>query len=410
MTTHAEESRADSRPLAGLRVLEMGQLIAGPFCGQLFADFGAEVIKVEQPEGGDPMRQWGRRDPDGPALWFPVIARGKKSITLDMRTELGQKVVRDLVAVSDVLIENFRPGTIERWGLGYEVLSKINPRLIMVRVSGFGQTGPYSKRAGYGSIGEAFGGLRYVVGDPSQPPSRVGFSIGDSLAATFACLGAMIALHERQRSGRGQVVDSAIYESVLAITENLVTEYAGSNHIRERTGSILRGIAPSNVYPTSDNIGVLVAANQDSVFRRLCEAMGQPQLADDPKYATHVARGEAQEELDDLISEWTRNYKSEELEQLLEDHGVPAGRMYRAPEMLADPHYQSREAIIEVDQPGIGRLKMQGVAPKLSSTPGAVHRPAPQLGEHNDEVFEKILKVDKATLAQLRKAARKSNV
>ena len=267
-------------PLNDLRVLEMGQLIAGPFCGQLLADFGAEVIKLEQPGRGDPMREWGAEKPHGKALWFPVLARNKKSVTVNAREAEGQAIVHRLAAQSDILIENFRPGTMERWNLGYDRLAEINPGIVMVRVSGYGQTGPYSQRAGYGAIGEAMGGLRYVVGDPATPPSRTGISIGDTLAATFAALGAVMAIHNRERSGRGQVVDSAIYEAVLAVMECLVTEYDIGGYVRERTGSILPMIAPSNVYPTREGKMVLIGANQDSVFGRLAEAMGEPELAD----------------------------------------------------------------------------------------------------------------------------------
>src|SRR5690606_34415035 len=254
-------------PLQDLRVIEMGTLIAGPFCGQLLGDLGAEVIKIEPPGTGDPMRNWGQQKIDGMSLWWPVIGRNKKSVTLNLRVLEGQAIARDLIAKADFVIENFRPGTMERWNLSYEELSKRNPRLIMIRVSGFGQTGPYAKRAGYGAIGEAMGGLRYVCGDPSTPPSRVGISIGDSLAATFACVGALAALYHREKTGQGQVVDSAIYEAVLAMMESLITEYDQAGYIRERTGAILPNVAPSNVYPTSDDRLLLIAANQDTVFR-----------------------------------------------------------------------------------------------------------------------------------------------
>ena len=265
-------------PLGDLRVLELGTLLAGPFCGQLLGDLGAEVIKIEPPGQGDPMRVWGRQKAGDPSLWWPVIARNKKAITLDLRQAEGQALLLELAAKSDFLLENFRPGTLEKWNLGWERLHAANPRLIMIRVSGYGQTGPYAARAGFGAIGEAMGGLRYVVGDPGSPPARVGISLGDSLAATFACVGALSALHHRERTGEGQVVDSAIYEAVLGMMESLVTEFDKTGYIRERTGAILPNVAPSNVYPTSDGL-VLIAANQDTVFRRLCEAMGNPALA-----------------------------------------------------------------------------------------------------------------------------------
>jgi len=390
-------------PLADLRVIETGVLLAGPFCGQLLGDFGAEVIKVEQPGGGDPMRQWGREKPHGQSLWWPVVARNKKSITANLRAARGQDLVRRLVAESDILIENFRPGTLERWGLGWEALSAVNPRLVMVRVTGFGQTGPYAPRAGYGSIGEAMGGLRHVVGDPDRPPSRTGISIGDALAGTFAAYGAMMAIHARERSGRGQVVDSAIYEAVLAMMESLVTEYTVAGYTRERTGSVLPNVAPSNVYPTGGGEQILIAANQDTVFRRLAEVMGRPELAEDPRYATHAARGEHQEQLDALIADWTATQPAAGLLARLEDHGVPAGRIYRAADMLDDPHFTAREAIVAVAHREFENLRMQNVAPRLSDTPGAVRWAGPELGAHNTEIYADLLGLDEAEIDQLRR-------
>lgn len=378
-------------PLADVRVVEMGQLLAGPFCGQLLADFGAEVIKLEDPAAGDPMRQWGREKPHGLSLWWPVIARNKKSVTLNLRHPEGQSLARRLLGAADVLVENFRPGTLERWGLGYDALAERNPGLVLVRVTGFGQDGPYAPRAGYGSIGEAMGGLRYVTGDPSTPPSRSGISIGDSLAGTFAALGALLALHARARTGRGQVVDSAIYEAVLAMMESLVTEYQVAGYTRERTGAILPNVAPSNVYPTADGQLVLVAANQDTVFRRLAAVMARPELADDPRYASHSARGEHQVELDGLIAGWTATLDADRLLQGLEEAGVPAGRIYRAADMLADPHYQARQAIVRLADPELGEIAMQNVAPRLSATPGRVAWPGPALGQHNREVYQGLL-------------------
>lgn len=387
--------------LSDLRVLEMGQLLAGPFCGQLMADFGAEVIKIEQPGAGDPMREWGREKPHGQSLWWPVIARNKKSIEINAREAAGQDLIRRLVAQSDILIENFRPGTMEKWGLGYDELSAINPRLIMIRVSGYGQSGPYSQKAGYGAIGEAMGGMRYVAGDPSNPPSRAGISIGDTLAATFACVGGLMALHARTRTGRGQIVDSAIYEAVLAVMENLVTEYDKTGYIRERTGAILPNIAPSNVYPTKSGVYVLIAANQDSVFKRLAAAMGRPELAADPRYATHTERGKRQAELDALIAAWTAALDREELGRILDEAGVPRGDIYRAPEMLEDAHFKARKTIVDVAHPLFGSLKMQNVAPRLSANPGRVVTAGPELGQHNDEIFRGLLGLAPADLARL---------
>lgn len=385
-------------PLQGLRVLELGQLIAGPFCGQLLADLGAEVIKIELPQQGDPMRGWGR----GLAVWWPIIARNKKCITLDVRTARGQEIARVLARKSDMVLENFRPGTMEKWGLGYRELRDLNPEIIMVRVSGYGQDGPYARRAGYGGIGEAMGGLRYVCGDPAVPPSRAGISIGDSLAAMFACVGCLAALRERDRSGHGQVVDSAIYESVLGVMESLVPEYTEGGLVRERTGAILPGLAPSSVYPTADAQMILIGANQDSVFRRLCEAMGQAALADDERFSTHHARGTHQQALDELIAAWTGGWRSTELLAHLENHGVPSGRIYRAPDMLADPHFQARHSIVDVDHPRFRNLKMQNIFPRLSHTPGAIRWPGPDLGAHNAEVYEELLGFSREQIEELR--------
>jgi formyl-CoA transferase len=395
------ETRTTAGPLSGLRVIEMGTLLAGPFCGQLLGDFGAEVIKIEPPGQGDPMREWGQEKAHGMSLWWPVVARNKKSATLNLRESEGQSIARELIAKADFLLENFRPGTMEKWNLGYESLQRINPGLIMIRVSGFGQSGPYAKRAGFGAVGEAMGGLRYVCGDPSTPPSRMGISIGDSLAATFACLGALSALHHREKTGEGQVVDSAIYEAVLNMMESLITEYDKAGYIRERQGAILPNVAPSNVYPTSDGKLILIAANQDTVFKRLTEAMGQPALAADPRYASHSARGANQKELDDLIAQWTRTITADRLEALMDEFGIPSGKIYRAPEMLADPHFQERQAIVTTRHPKFGVLRMQNVAPKLSLTPGGIRGPAPELGEHNREVYQGLLGFSDARMAQL---------
>ncbi|NRB34387.1 MAG: CoA transferase [Rhodobacteraceae bacterium] len=398
----------DSTPregaLSDLRVVEMGQLLAGPFCGQLLADFGAEVIKIEAPGVGDPMRQWGREKPHGKSLWWPVVARNKKSVTLNLRTPEGQQMVRDLIKDADILIENFRPGTMERWNLGYDVLSEINPRLVMVRVTGFGQTGPYSSRAGYGAIGEAMGGLRYVVGDPSTQPSRMGISIGDELAAVHACMGAMFAIHARERTGRGQVVDSAIYEAVLNMMESLVTEYDVAGYVRERTGAILPNVSPSNVFDTADDKLLLIAANQDTVFKRLAAAMGRPELAEDERYATHGARGAHQEELDGLINDWTKTIPLDELEELMNEHGVPCGLIYKAEDMMQDEHFKAREALVKVEHPDFGPITMQNVAPRLSETPGAVRHVGPTLGEHNGYVFGEILGLSDDQQDQMRAA------
>lgn len=392
---------AQQGPLAGVRVVEMGQLLAGPFCGQLLGDLGADVVKIEDPARGDPLRQWGRQLPEGISLWWSVVGRNKRSVTLNLRDPEGQELAKRLIAQADVVIENFRPGTMERWGLGFEELRRENSRLVMVRVSGFGQDGPYAQRAGYGAIGEAMGGLRYVVGDPSTPPSRVGISIGDTLAAMFAAIGALAALQERQSSGQGQVVDSAIYEAVLGVMESLVPEWQVTGYQRERTGAVLPNVAPSNVYPTQDGQWLLIAANQDTVFARLAKAMDSPGLADDPRYATHGARGERQQELDDLIAGFTSGLDADELEKLLQEHGVPSGKIFRPADMFTDPQFAARKSITEVDHPTLGPVSMQNVFPRLSRTGGSIRWPGPELGAHTAEVLAGI-GVDEAALQELR--------
>ncbi|WP_193608625.1 CaiB/BaiF CoA transferase family protein [Nocardioides lijunqiniae] len=391
-------------PLDDLRVVELGQLLAGPFCGQLLGDFGAEVIKVEDPGKGDPMRQWGREKPYGTSLWWPVVARNKLSVTADLRTEAGQDLVRRIIAEADVLIENFRPGTLERWGMAPETLWETNPGLVITRVTGFGQTGPYASRAGYGSIGEAMGGIRYVTGDPDRAPARAGISLGDSLAAVFACLGTLVALHQRGRTGRGQVVDSAIYEAVLAMMESLVPEWQVAGYQRERTGTTLPNVSPSNVYPTSDGEMVLIAANQDTVFKRLVAAMEQPELAEDERYATHSARGQWMEQLDGVIAQWSSTIAADDLLERLHAQGVPAGRIFRAKDMFEDAHFAAREAIVRLAHPDLGEFAMHNVAPKLSESPGRVRHVGPELGEHNDHIYRGLLGLDDDMLSSLRSA------
>jgi crotonobetainyl-CoA:carnitine CoA-transferase CaiB-like acyl-CoA transferase len=390
-----------SGALAGLRVIEMGSLIAGPFCGQLMGDMGADVIKIEPPGEGDPMRQWGQ---GSKPAWWRVIARNKKSIALDLRQKAGQDIARRLIARSDILVENFRPGTLEKWGLSPEDLHKDNPGLIIVRVSGYGQDGPYADRAGFGLVGEAMGGWRYLVGEPDRPPSRMGVSIGDTLAATYGCLGALAALHHRAQTGKGQVVDSALYEAVLQVTESLLADYGASGFMRERSGSILPRIAPSNAYPCKDG-DIVIGANQDKVFSRFAEAIGKPEWAEDPKYKTHHARGDRQKELDALISDWTRRHTVAEVDAIMSEAGVPAGPIYRPNQMISDPQFAARDAIHWEDHPEFGRIPMQNVFPKLSATPGAVRLPAPdRVGQHTEEILTAVLGMSGAEVDGLRKA------
>ena len=383
--------------------MEMGSLLAGPFCGQLLGDFGAEIIKVEPPGKGDPMREWGRHRKEGCTLWWPIIARNKKSVTLNLREGEGQDLAKRLIETADVIVENFRPGTMERWGLGYEDLSENNRGLVMVRVSGYGQTGPCKDQAGFGSIGEAVGGIRHVTGFPDRPPPRVGISLGDSLAATFGALGAMTALYNREtQDGRGQVVDVGIYEAVLALMECTIPEYALTGHVRGRTGTILPFVAPSNTYPTKDGDYVVIGANADTVFGRFAKALGHPGWAESERYATHHARGENQEELDGLISDWTVERTAEEVLEVMREASVPAGKLFTAEDMLSDEQYAARENIVTIEDPEIGPFPMQNVVPRLSETPGEVRWTGPKLGQHNDEVLGGLLGMSEEDLEGLR--------
>ena len=393
------DSSGRKGPLTDIRLVELGQLIAGPFCGQLMADMGADVIKVEPPGQGDPMRVWGRGDYP---LWWTVCARNKRVVTANLREPEGQDLVRKLIAEADMVLENFRPGTMERWGLGYDDLVKINPGIIMIRVSGYGQSGPYSTRAGYAAIGEAMGGMRYLCGEPDRQPSRAGLSIGDTLAATFACNGALAALHHREKTGEGQVIDASIFESVLNVMEATIPEYTVSNYVRERSGSTLPNVAPSNIYDCSDGI-FLIAANQDTVFKRLAAVMGQPELAEDERYATHTARGANMVELDGIINEWTKTKTVKEVDALMQEAGVPAGKIFRAPEMLEDPHFEAREAIINTPTKEWPNLKMQNVFPKMSRTQGEVRWTGiTELGAHNEEIYGGLLGLTADELAALK--------
>jgi formyl-CoA transferase len=386
-----ENKNQNNLPLSGIRVIELGTLLAGPVSGKMLGDFGAEIIKIEPPGKPDPMRDWGQKK-DGVGLWWPIQSRNKKSITLNLREKAGQNILKDLVKESDILIENFRPGTMEKWGLSYETLSEINPKLIMVRTSGYGQTGPYKSRAGFGSVAEAMGGLRYVTGFPDRPPSRIGISIGDTLAGLFATIGCLTALHERQRSGQGQVVDTAIYEAVFSVMESTVPDYLLTGYLRERIGNILPGVAPSNIYLTKDESYIVIGANADGVFKRLCTAMGNIELAEHPDYSTHDARAKNMKELDVLIERWTKSLPEKECLALLEEHGVPSGMIYSTKEIVEDPHYKEREMIISVEHPELGDFPMPGVVPKLSRTPGKVYKTgAEKMGQNNKEIYRDLL-------------------
>ncbi len=376
-------------PLDGVKVLELGNFIAGPFAGQLLGDFGAEVVKVESPDG-DTMRHWGVTTDDGDSLWWPTIARNKRSVTADLRSEEGRAFVRRLADEADVLLENFRPGTLDRWGLDYATVSAANPGVVYVHVSGFGQTGPRANHGGFGSIGEAMGGIRHTTGDPDRPAARCGISLGDSMAASFAVMGTLAALHERSKSGKGQEVDVAIYEAVAALMESTMADYEVGGVRRERSGGVLPGVAPANAYPTADGSEILIAGNADTVFRRLCEVMGRPDLADDPRYADHAARGANSDELDGLVAGWTSGLESAELLDSLNDAGVPAGRVYTASDMLADEHYAAREMVVRHTARAGFELPMTGVVPRFSRTPGTIRDVGPELGEHTAAVVAAI--------------------
>jgi formyl-CoA transferase len=393
-------SQPSSGPLAGVRVLELGSLIAGPFAGQLLADYGAEVVKVELPDGGDPMRRWGITR-EGESLWWAAIARGKRSVAVDMRTDEGREVVKAIAAECDVVVENFRPGTISRWGLGYDDLAAVNPAIIVVHVSGFGQTGPRAGEAGFGSVGEAMGGIRHTTGDPSLRSSRSGVSLGDSLAAVFAVIGTLAALVERSRSGVGQEVDVAIYEAVAALMESTMVDYERAGVVRQRSGSVLPGVAPSNVYLSSEGAEVVIAANGDAVFARLCQVMGRPELATEADYADHASRGRNSEQLDRRIEAWAATLTTEQMLVALSEGGVPAGRIYTAPDMVEDPQYVARGMVLRPEVGGVVHGPMPGIVPKFSRTPGEITSVGPRLGADTDRILDELAGLDERTRADL---------
>jgi formyl-CoA transferase len=378
-----------SGPLSDVRVLELGTIVAGPFAGRLLADYGADVVKIEPPGGQDPMREWGQESYKGHRLWWTVHARNKRCITLDLRGERGQELFLRLVEGADVVVENFRPGTLERWNLGWDRLSAVNPGLVLARVSGYGQTGPYADKAGYASVAEALSGLRYINGYPGQAPPRMAISLGDSLAGMVAVQGVLAALHHRERTGEGQVVDVALTEACLSVLESVIPEYDKLGRVRQPGGTRLDGIAPSNVYRTADGLWLVVAANQDTVFRRLCGAMGRPELAGDPRYADHRSRGEHQDELDELVGAWVGSLPADEVRRVLDEAGVICGPINTAAEVVADPQLRARDMLVahhdeRFDEDVLG----PGVVPAFSATPGEVRWAGPPVpGHHNAEVY-----------------------
>ena len=382
------------RPLEGLRVLEFGSLIAGPFATRIMAEFGAEVIKVERPEVGDQLRVWRYVDPrTESSLWWALQSRNKKLVTLNLGHPDGQALAKRLAAEADIFVENFKPGTLEKLGLGWEVLRELNPRLILVRVSGYGQTGPYKDRPGFANIGEAMGGIRYVTGEPGRAPVRSGISLGDSLASLYAVIGALIAVHARDvlGTGEGQVVDVALYEAVFNLMESLIPEYDVAGIVRERTGSSLPGITPSNTYCSGDGSYVAIGGNSDAIFKRLMKAIDRPELGEDSRYRTNADRAEHADELDSLIEDWVRQHTTEEIMRSLEEAAVPVGPIYSAEDIVEDEQYHARDMLLETEIEGVGTVKMPGLVPKLSETPGQVEWYGGPLGAHNEEVYGGLL-------------------
>ena len=389
-------------PLAGIRVIECGALLAGPFCAQLLADFGAEVIKIEAPHKGDPIRTVGQSLVDGKSLWWPSIARNKKCISLNLRDAEGQDILRQLIAHTDVLVENFRPGVFEEWGLGYEVLRELNQGLIFARVSGYGQTGPYREKPGFAAVAEAFGGLRHLVGFPDRPPCRVGISLGDSLAGMFAALGTLMALYNRDvNGGTGQIIDTALYEAVFAVLEATLTEYDTTGYERTRTGTLLPGFAPSNLYPCKNAQWIVIAANTDGLFTRLCKLMQREELLTDPRFENQVVRAEHREAIDEIVADWTAQYELSELLPRIEAATIPAGPVYSIKDIVTDPHFQARDMLLSLHDRVWGELKVPGIVPKLSETPGEARWLGPEIGAHNQEVYSGLLNVSPDELQAL---------
>jgi crotonobetainyl-CoA:carnitine CoA-transferase CaiB-like acyl-CoA transferase len=379
-----------SLPLTGLRVIELGQLIAGPFASKILAEFGADVIKVEPPTGGDPLRGW-RLIHEGTSVWWAAHARNKRSLTLDLRTPEGQEVIRQLAKDADILIENFRPGAMEKWGLGFKDLHALNPKLIMLRVSGYGQSGPYRDRPGFGVIGEAMGGLRYLSGEPGRPPVRVGVSIGDTLSGLHGVIGVMMALrHREQQGGLGQEVDVALYESVFNMMESLLPEYSKFGAVRQPSGASMPGIVPTNAYLCKDGRYALIAGNGDSIYKRLMESIGRSDLASNPELANNVGRAANVERIDQAISDFTCQHDLESVLDLMNKAGVPAGKSYDAADIAKDPHYQARDMILEATLPDGSTVAVPGIVPKLSATPGQINREAPTLGQHTAEILDSL--------------------
>ncbi|WKA58318.1 CaiB/BaiF CoA-transferase family protein [Planococcus shenhongbingii] len=390
-----------TKPLEGVKVLELGSLIAGPFAARIMGEFGAEVIKVEPPGKGDPIRNW-RVVHEGTSLWWYVQSRNKKCITLDLKSLEGKEIIQKLAEEVDIVVENFRPGTLEKWGIGYEDLKKVNKKIIFVRISGYGQDGPYKDKPGFGSIGEAVGGIRHLTGYPELPPTRVGISLGDSVASLYGVIGALMALRHRDISGEGQIVDVALYEAVFSLMESMVPEYDHSKIIRERTGSTLPGITPSNIYLCKDGKYVVIGANGDSIFKRLCKCMDREDLSADERFQTNEGRSNYAEYLDGEIMKWTSQHDLKEILIKLDDYSIPSGPIYNVADMMADPHFLARKMIEEVEVEGIGKLKFPGIIPKLSLTPGTTEWSGPALGKHNMEIYKDLVGLSEERIKSLK--------
>ncbi|MFC5588814.1 CaiB/BaiF CoA transferase family protein [Sporosarcina soli] len=380
------------KPLEGIRVLELGNIVAAPFAGKILSEFGAEVIKVEEPKNGDPLRNWRIMHKDT-SVWWYVQARNKKSITLNLRDAEGQEIVKTLIEKVDVVLENFKPGTLEKWGLGFEEMQKINPSIILTRISGYGQTGPYKEKPGFGSVAEAIGGLRYLTGYPDLPPVRVGISLGDMVAGLYAVIGTLMSLRARDvdPEKKGQVVDVALYESVFSLLEGILPEYDLAGHVRERTGSTLPGIAPSNTYECADGKHVVIGGNGDKIFQRLMMAIGREDIALNPKYGSNQGRADDVTFIDATIEEWTKQHPLKEVQRILDEVSVPVGPIYSIKEIVEDEHYNAREMLREVDLPDGSKVLVPGIVPKLSGTPGDIDWNGPSHGEHNEEIYTEFM-------------------
>lgn len=391
------------KPLEGVTILELGNLVAAPYAGKLFAEFGADVIKVEQPKTGDPLRNW-RVMHEDTSVWWYVQSRNKKSVTINLREPEGQEIVKDLIGKVDVVLENFKPGTLERWGLGYEELQKVNPSVILTRISGYGQTGPYKEKPGFGSVAEAIGGLRFLTGYPDRPPVRAGIAIGDMIAGLYAVIGTLMALRARDEDPekKGQVVDVALYEAVFSLLEGILPEYDLTGLVRERTGSTLPGIAPSNTYKCADGKHIVIGGNGDRIFQRLMTAIGRADLANDPLYASNQGRADHADFIDGVIEDWTLQHSMDEVRRILDEASVPVGPIYGINDIVNDAHYQAREMLKEIVLPDGVKMTVPGIVPKLSETPGDIGWVGPVLGAHNEEVYTDLIGLSEEEVMRLK--------